>query len=131
MNFLKLSVVALVAAFGIASATFASDAAAPASKWRLAFMGHATDDGQFQFRVTPSAGEAILVTIKVNRGRGAFYLTKDALAAFKSQLPKARFRTEIVHGEELLVRSRAEEPAFLIEAVESTAPGAKATTTGE
>jgi hypothetical protein len=123
---LKTCAIAFVAALLFTGSAKAADEAAPehAQKWRLDFSGgNATDDGQVQFRVTPHDGEAILVTVKIARGRGEHFIAQDVLEAFKKQLPKKRFGSDVVAGQELLLKSRADEPEFAVEIVEASVPG--------
>ncbi len=103
----------------------AADAPAPATLWRLAVIGTADADSQIQFRVTPQAGEPILVTANFTRGRGPMAIAKGLCDAFKTQLPKRIYRCEVMHGEEAQVKAGYEQPAFSLELVESTLSGAR------
>ncbi len=100
-------------------------ASAPTGKWRVQFQGHATNDGEMHLRVTPQTGEPIIVTVKISRGRGEMFMAKDLLEAFKAQLPKMRFKSEIIHNQEVLLKAGHEEPAFALEFVDSTVEGSK------
>lgn len=103
----------------------ATAADAPTAKWRIHFQGQATNDGEMHLRVTPQSGEPFIVTIKIARGHGEMFMAKDLLAGFKTQLPKLRFRSEIIHGQEVLLRAGREEPAFALELVDSTVEGSR------
>jgi hypothetical protein len=100
-------------------------AEAPTEKWRILFQGGATSDGNMQFRVTPQAGEPLLFNIKVTSGQGTMAMAKVLLAGIKAQLPKSRFKSEILHIQEVLLKAGHGEPAFTLELVESTVTGAK------
>jgi len=117
----SLSLSLLVTVF--AAGTVQAAPPAPATKWRVTFSGQATSDGQMQFRVTPQSGEPILVNVKINQGRGEFYIAKDLCEAFKAQLPKKIFKSEIVHGQDLLVKAGPGEAGFALELVDSTVQG--------
>ena len=106
-----------------ATGTARAEAPAPATKWRVTFSGQAASTGQIQFRVTPQSGAPILVNVKITLGRGEFYIAKDLCEAFKSQLPKKIFKSEVVHGQEVLVKAGPGEPGFALELVESTVQG--------
>jgi hypothetical protein len=108
----------------LAGTAGATDAPAPASKWHITNVGGATSDGQIQFRVTPHEGDAVTVTVKVNHGRPETFITKDVVEAFKAQLPKKRFKSEVV-SEKSLVKAGPGEPDFSLELVESTATGVR------
>jgi len=116
---LSLSLLVTVFAAGTAHAA----APAPATKWRVTFAGQAASEGQNQFRVTPQSGEPMLVTVKIIQGRGETYIAKDLCSAFKAQLPKKIFKSEIVHGQDVLVKAGPGEPAFALELVDSTVQG--------
>jgi hypothetical protein len=116
-----VSVVALLAL--TTGAVTAADA--PTGKWRIQFQGRATNDGEMHLRVTPQTGEPIIVTIKIARGRGELFMAKDVLEGFKTQLPKLRFKSEIVHGQEVLLKAGHEEPAFALELMDSTVEGSR------
>ncbi|MEO8062380.1 MAG: hypothetical protein ABI821_06505 [Pseudomonadota bacterium] len=122
---LKTCAIAFVAALLCSGSAKAADEATPAhaEKWRIDCNGHATDDGQVQFRVTPHEGEAILVTAKIFRGRGEHFVAQDMLKAFKDQLPRKRFGAEIVASQQVLVKPRPGEPEFTVEIVEAAVPG--------
>jgi hypothetical protein len=123
---LKTCAVAFVAALLCGSSAWAAGDSAPvhATKWRVDCSGgHATEDGQVQFRVTPDGGEAILITVKIYRGRGEHTVAQDLLKAFKDQLPRKRFGSEIVASQQVLIKPRAGEPEFTIEIVEAAVPG--------
>jgi len=102
----------------------AADAPAPAPKWHVAINGAATSDGQMQFRVTPHEGEAITVNADIKQGRAELFITRDLGEAFKKQLPKKRFKSEVVGGT-FLVKAGPGEGAFALELVESTVAGAR------
>jgi len=114
---------ALLVTASLSGAALAADA--PVEKWRIQFQGHATSDGELHLRLTPQTGEPIALTIKIHSGRGEMYMAKDLLAALKEQLPFPRFKTEIVHGQEVLVKAGHGEPAFALELVDSSVAGAK------
>jgi|SRR5688572_2777814 hypothetical protein len=105
------------------AAVVAADA--PSEKWLLVFQGRATSDGEMQLRLTPQTGEAILLTVKINSGRGEMYMARDVHAALKKQLPMPRFKTEILHGQEVLVKAGRGEPVFALELVQSSVTGTK------
>jgi len=119
----KSCAVALAAALLVTGIAQAADTPAATSKWRVDFNGKAASDGEMQFRVTPQTGEPILVTAKINQGRAQIYIAQDVLADFKAQLPKERFRAEIVAGERLLVKAHSGEQAFVLELVTSSVAG--------
>lgn len=102
-----------------------SAAGAPAEKWRLQLIGQATSDGEMHLRLTPQSGDAIVVTIKIHSGRGELYMAKDLLAALKAQLPGKQFRSEIVHGDQVLVKAGHGEAAFTLEFVDSSVTGTR------
>jgi hypothetical protein len=108
----------------LAGTVSAADTPAPASKWHITNVGGATSDGQIQFRVTPHDGEAVTVTVKVNHGRPETFITKDVVEAFKAQLPKKRFKSEVI-SEKSLIKAGPGEPDFSLELVESTAAGVR------
>ena len=119
---------AFVPVFALIAALITGTAAAadaPAEKWRLNFQGQATSDGEVHLRLTPQTGEPIVVTIKIHSGRGQMFMAKDLLAAFKTQLPKGRFKSEIIHVQDVYLRAGNGEPAFTIEFVDSTVAGTK------
>jgi hypothetical protein len=121
---LKACALAFIAAVSFNTLAAAADAPAPFNKWRVELSGgHATDSGQVQFRVTPHEGDAILVTAKISRGRGETFVAQDIRDAFKEQLPKKRFGTEIVASQVVLVKPRSGEADFVVELVESAVPG--------
>ena len=107
----------------IAGAAFAADAPAPAAKWHVAINGAATSEGHVQFRLTPHEGEAVLVDADIKHGRGELFITRDLAEAFKAQLPKKRFKSEVV-AEKLLVKAGPGEADFTLELVASTVGGA-------
>lgn len=111
-------IAALVA--GIASA-----ADAPSAKWRVHVFGTATSAGELHLRVTPASGEPILVNVKIPSGRGGLFMAKDVQGALKAQLPHGRFKSDVFHGEEVLLKSGRDEPAFTLELVDSTVSGTK------
>ena len=108
----------------LAGTAGAADAPAPASKWHITNVGGATTDGQILFRVTPHDGEPVTVTVKVNHGRPETFITKDVVEAFKAQLPKKRFKSEVI-SEKSLIKAGPGEPDFSLELVESTAAGVR------
>ena len=123
---LKICALAFAAALLCSGSAKAADETAPvhAAKWRVECSGgHATEDGQVQFRVTPQEGEAILVTVKIYRGRGEHFVAQDLLKGFKDQLPRKRFGSEIVASQLVLIKPRVGEPEFTIEIVEAAVPG--------
>jgi hypothetical protein len=124
MNPALRAFVPVVALFALITGTAAA-ADAPAEKWRLHFQGQATSDGEMHLRLTPQTGEPILITLKINSGRGQMYMAKDLLAAFKAQLPRGRFKSEIIHVQDVFLKSGHKEPAFTIEFVDSTVTGTK------
>ncbi len=117
---LKASAVALAALFIVFGAATAADAPAPTGKWRVDFNGKAASDGEMKFRVTPQSGEPILVTAKIHQGRAQIYIAQDVRETFKTQLPKERFRSEVVAGERVIVKAHSGEQPFLLELVESS-----------
>jgi hypothetical protein len=121
---LKAGAVALAAAaLLLAGTAIADDVPAATSKWRVDFNGKAASDGEMKFRVTPHEGEPIIVTAKIHQGRAQIYIAADVKDTFKAQLPKERFRAEIVAGERVLVKAHSGEQAFLLELVESSVAG--------
>jgi hypothetical protein len=125
----KHCAVAFVATLLAAGAATAAEN--PANKWRIDCNGAATSDGQIQFRVTPKDGEAITITAKVTSGHGELYIAKDILVAFKAQLPKSRFGSEIIAGDVVLIKPRGGEAGFVVELVESSVSGTKIHVTHE
>lgn len=103
----------------------ATAADAPAEKWRIQLQGQASSDGEVHLRVTPQTGDPIVVTIKIKSGRGEMFMAKDVLAAFKAQLPAKVYRSEIVHGGDVLVKAGHGEPSFAIEVVDSNVAGTR------
>jgi len=122
---LKACATALAVALLITGAATATDAPAAQSKWRVDFNGKAASDGEMQFRITPHEGDPILVTAKINQGRAQMYIAQDVRDTFKSQLPKQRFRAEIVALERVIVKAHSGEQAFLLELVESSVAGTR------
>ena len=108
----------------LANAVLAADAPAPTSKWHMAFHGAATSDGQMQFRVTPHEGDAMTVTVDIRHGRTETFVARDVCDAFKAQLPKKRFKSEIL-AEKLLVKAGPGEGEFALELVQSSVEGAR------
>ncbi len=117
-----LPVLALFAALTAGTAVAAD---APSEKWRLNFQGQATSDGELRLRLTPQTGEPIVVTVKIHSGRGQMYMAKDLLAALKAQLPKGRFKSEIIHVQDVFLKVGHDEPAFTIELVDSSIAGTR------
>ena len=58
----------------------------------MEFSGQATTDGEMQFRITPHEGALVMITVKIHQARGSHFIAKDALEAFKAQLPKSASR---------------------------------------
>jgi hypothetical protein len=108
----------------LAGTASAAESPAPASKWHITNVGGATSDGQIQFLVTPHEGEAVTVTVKVNHGRPETFITKDVVEAFKAQLPKKRFKSEVI-SQKTLVKAGPGEADFSVALVESTAAGVR------
>lgn len=108
----------------IAGVAFAADAPAPATRWHIAVNGSATSDGHVQFRLTPHAGDAVTVDADIKQGRGALFFTRDLAEAFKAQLPRKRFKSEVI-AEKLLIKAGPGEADFTLELVESTVAGAR------
>jgi len=100
----------------------AADAPAPVGKWHVAIEGAATSDGQMQFRVTPHEGEAVTVTVDVKHGRTETFITRDVSDAFKAQLPKKRFKSDVI-AEKVLLKAGPAEGDFGLELVGSTVAG--------
>jgi hypothetical protein len=121
----KACALALAAAWLVTGTVTAADAPAPTGKWRVDFNGKAASDGEMKFRITPQAGDPILVTAKIHHGRAQIYIAQDVRDSLKSQLPKERFRTEIVAGERVIVKAHSGEQAFLLELVESSVAGTR------
>src|SRR5688572_18393532 len=122
---LKSCAAALAAALLVTGMATATDTPGVNSKWRVDFSGQATSDGEMQFRVTPHEGDPMLVTAKIHQGRGQMYMAQDVRETFKGQLPKDRFRAEVVSGERLILKSHSGEQAFLLELVSSSVAGAR------
>ena len=120
---LKSCAVALATTLLITGTVTAADAPAAQSKWRVDFNGKAASDGEMQFRITPHEGDPILVTAKIHQGRAQIYIAQDVRDTFKSQLPKERFRAEIVAQERVIVKAHSGEQAFLLELVQSSVSG--------
>ena len=108
----------------VAGAAFAADAPAPAARWHVAVNGSATSDGHMQFRLTPHEGEAVTLNADIKQGRGEVFITRDLAEAFKAQLPKKRFKSEVV-AEKLLVKAGPGEADFTLELLESTVAGTR------
>jgi hypothetical protein len=121
----KSIAVALVAAVLVTGTALADDAPAKASKWRVDFIGQASSDGEMQFRVTPHAGEPILVTTRIHSGCGQMCLAQGVRESFKNQLPKGHFRAEVLENDRLLLKALPGEEAFLLELVESSVEGSR------
>jgi hypothetical protein len=116
---------ALAASFLVTGTAIADDAPAKASKWRVDFIGQATSDGEMQFRVTPQAGEPILVTTKIHSGCGQMCLAQGVRDSFKNQLPKGHFRAEIFGNDRIQLKALPGEEAFLLELVQSSVEGSR------
>jgi hypothetical protein len=123
LQILKSGAVALAAVLLVTGTATATDAPAANSKWRVDFNGKAGSDGEMQFRITPHEGDPILVTAKINQGRAQIYIAQDVRDTFKTQLPKERFRAEIVAQERVIVKAHSGEQAFLLELVQSSVAG--------
>ena len=119
----KSCAVALAVVLLVTGTATATDAPAATSKWRVDFNGKAASDGEMQFRITPHEGEPILVTAKINQGRAQIYIAQDVRDTFKDQLPKERFRAEIVAQERVIVKAHSGERAFMLELVQSSVAG--------
>jgi hypothetical protein len=115
----------LLASLLVAAASIAADAPAPAAKWHVEFSGQATTDGEMQFRITPHEGELVMITVKIHQARGSHFIAKDALQAFKAQLPKKRIKSEIVAGDHVLVKAGPGEGDFALELAGSTVQGVR------
>ena len=120
---LKSCALALTAAMLVVGPTSAADAPAPDGKWRVDFNGKSASEGEMQFRVVPHEGEPLLVTVKIRQARAQIYIAQDVREAFKDQLPKERFRAEIVAGERLVVKAHSGEQPFVLELVSSSVTG--------
>jgi hypothetical protein len=123
MHIHRYFAVALAAAMLIAGTSVAADTPATAGKWHVDFNGKAASDGEMQFRVTPHEGEPLLVTAKIHSGRAQIYIAQDVRETFKTQLPKSRFRAEVVAGERLILKAHSGEQDFLLELVQSSVGG--------
>jgi hypothetical protein len=100
-------------------------AEAPAEKWRIHFQGSAASAGELHFRLTPQSGEPMLVKIKISSGQGTISMARDVIAGIKAQVPRARFKSEIMHVQDVLLKSGHGEPAFTLELVEYTVEGSQ------
>jgi hypothetical protein len=118
---IKVIALLAIACFG----TVATAADSPAEKWRIQLQGQASSDGEVRLRLTPQSGEPIVVTVKIHSGRGELYMAKDILAALKAQLPAKQYRSEIVHGADVLVKAGHGGPSFSLEVVDSNVPGTR------
>jgi hypothetical protein len=123
LQIFKSGAVALAAVLLVTGTATATDAPAANSKWRVDFNGKAASDGEMQFRVTPHEGDPILVTAKIHQGRAQIYIAQDVRDTFKAQLPKERFRAEIVAQERVIVKAHSGEQEFLLELVQSSVAG--------
>ena len=94
-------------------------------KWRVDFNGKATSDGEMQFRVTPQKAIPSWSPRRSIRAARQMYIAQDVRDTFKAQLPKERFRAEIVAGERVIVKAHSGEQAFLLELVESSVAGTR------
>ena len=120
---LKSCALALTAAMLVVGRASAADAPAPDGKWRVDFNGKSASEGEMQFRVVPHEGEPLLVTVKIRQARAQIYIAQDVREAFKDQLPKERFRAEVVAGERLVVKAHSGEQPFVLELVSSSVTG--------
>jgi hypothetical protein len=127
---LKTCAIALFASLALGTAG-AADTPEPSEKWRIQIQGAAKSAGQFQFRITPHEGEAMVVTTEISQGRGVLAMTKYMLESFKKQLPMKRFKSETLANQDLLLRPRAGEQAFVLELVEESVDGARVLITRE
>ena len=114
----------IVALGALAHAALADVASAPATRWHVAMHGSATSDGQMQFRVTPHEGEPLMVNADIKQGRGELFMARDLAEVFKAQLPKKRFKSEVI-GSTLLVKAGPGEPDFALELVASSVGGTR------
>ena len=125
IQFLRAGTAALLAALTLAGAASAADSPAAVNKWHVLFNGTAENDGQLQFRMTPHEGEAVNVTIDIKRGRGVMFIARDVCDAFKSQLPKKRFKSEVFSDNQVLVKAGPGESEFALELMGSDVPGTR------
>ncbi len=124
MNTRMLKSCAVMALGVLAHVALAASAPAPAARWHVAMHGAATSDGQMHFRVTPHEGEPILVDADIKKGNGEMHMTRDLAEAFKAQLPKKRFKSEVI-GDNLLVRAGPGEQDFGLELLDSSVGGTR------
>ena len=123
LSTLTACALSLATAFFVTHSVAADVAPTPSIKWRVDFNGKAATEGEIQFRLTPHEGEPLLVTTKIRQSRAEIYIAQDVRDSFKNQLPKQRFRSEIVAGERLIVKAHSGEQAFLLELVASSVSG--------
>ena len=124
-SFRTLAIAVILAAAFLSNTATAADAPAAANKWHVDFNGRAASDGEMQFRLTPHEGDPILITAAIHKGRAQMFIAQDVRDTFKSQLPKGRFRAEVVEGERLVLKAASGEQDFLLELVQSSVDGSR------
>lgn len=107
-----------------AGALFASQATAavqttagpsnPSNGWRIECSGNAESAGTINFKVQPNQGEAIPISVQIKKGRSENEVAKDIRDAFRAQLPNERYQAETDDGEDVLVKSKNDQPDFSI-----------------
>ena len=92
----------------------------PSNKWRLECSGAAKSDGEVEIHVTPSQGQAIVVTARISKGRSENQVAQDIRDALRAQLDPARFSAEVDDGEDVLIKKHHGQPDFIVAVVRNT-----------
>src|SRR5688572_11284288 len=86
----------------------------PSDGWRIETSGNAESSGTINFRVQPNQGDAIPVAVKISKGRSENEVAKDIRDAFRAQLPADRFHAETDDGEDVLIKTKNNQPDFSV-----------------
>jgi hypothetical protein len=112
-----VSVGLVLASFGASAA----DKAAPthSERWNIEVKGNAKSDGELALRVTPNQGEPQDLTVKVANGRTEKQIATDIRDVLTQKLPSERYDIS-ASGDEVEVKAKKNQPAFVVEFVSST-----------
>lgn len=115
---------------GLCLAFVATVAFAGENKWRLEFSGNAASAGHIVLEFTPDQGEPMRATADIVQGRGENAVAKDVRDALRAQVG-ARYHIEVDDGEDVLVKKKRGEHAFIVTVVENTVQGVRITRDAE
>ncbi len=119
------------AAWGQGSAPAVSAAApvakmpAPENKWRIECSEGAKSDGEIVFRVTPKDGASTDVTVAVKDGTSENNVADNIRDAFKAQLSKDLYTSEVDDGEDVLLKKRYGKPDFSLQLISNSVKGVR------